>query len=143
MDNRYVERFLALYRTLDASNLEALQEVYRSDILFIDPAHEIKGLKELTNYFHRLYQGVDHIEFDFSPPLIEGNSGSFRWVMSFSHRSLAQGKPLTVDGISHIEFDGEGKVFFHRDYFDLGSMLYEHVPLLGRMVLSIKKRLGK
>lgn len=143
MENRYMDRFLTLYQKLDAGNLETLQDVYREDIRFVDPAHEIKGLEELTIYFHHLYQGVDHIEFDFSPPLVTEGRGSVRWEMKFSHRRLARGKTLAVEGVSYIEYDEQGKVFFHRDYFDLGQMLYEHVPLLGRLVLYIKKRLGK
>lgn len=143
MDNRHMEKFLALYRTLTVDNLELLQEVYREDIRFIDPAHEIRGLDELRAYFHCLYKDLQSIDFHFSPPLIVENSGSVRWRMTFSHKGLAKGKPLSLEGISYIEFDGEGKVFFHRDYFDLGAMLYEHVPLLGRLVLFIKKRLGQ
>lgn len=143
MNNAYrVERFLELYRTLDASNLEALQEVYRKDIHFVDPAHDIKGLDDLTKYFDHLYTAVDHVVFVFHPPLVVNNSASIRWEMRFSHRRLAQGKVLTMDGMSYIEFDDAGKVYFHRDYFDLGAMLYEHIPLLGRLVLNIKKRLG-
>jgi len=143
MDNaRTVERFLALYRTLDASNLEALQEVYRKDIHFVDPAHDIKGLNDLTSYFDHLYTAVEHVAFEFNPPLVVNNRASVRWEMRFSHRRLAQGNVLTIHGMSYIEFDDAEKVYFHRDYFDLGAMLYEHIPLLGRLVLNIKKRLG-
>ena len=41
-----------------------------------------------------------------------------------------------------IEFDEAGKVCQHRDYFDLGAMLYEQLPLLGPVVRTIKMRLG-
>jgi hypothetical protein len=33
-------------------------------------------------------------------------------------------------------------VCLHRDYFDLGAMLYEQLPLLGAVVRTLKGRLG-
>jgi hypothetical protein len=44
--------------------------------------------------------------------------------------------------MSYLQFDKAGKVRYHRDYFDLGAMLYEHLPLLGSLVKTIKRRLG-
>jgi len=38
--------------------------------------------------------------------------------------------------MSHLKF-ADGKVISHRDYFDLGEMLYEHIPLLGGVIKSI------
>ncbi len=34
------------------------------------------------------------------------------------------------------------KVYRHRDYFDAGAMLYEHLPVLGRVVSWLKRRVG-
>ena len=36
-----------------------------------------------------------------------------------------------------------GKIYYHRDYFDMGAMVYEQLPLLGRIVRKIKQRLGQ
>jgi hypothetical protein len=36
-----------------------------------------------------------------------------------------------------------GKIYYHRDYFDMGAMLYEHLPLLGRIIQRLKHRLGQ
>lgn len=49
---------------------------------------------------------------------------------------------MTVEGATRLEFDETGKVCLHRDYFDLGAMLYEQLPLLGAVVRTIKGRLG-
>ncbi|HGP4674712.1 TPA: nuclear transport factor 2 family protein, partial [Vibrio cholerae O1] len=37
----------------------------------------------------------------------------------------------------------EGKVTYHRDYFDMGEMLYEQLPVLGQVIRAIKRRLGQ
>ncbi len=62
--------------------------------------------------------------------------------MTFSHPRLRGSAPVTVEGATRLEFDETGKVCLHRDYFDLGAMLYEQLPLLGSVVRTIKGRLG-
>jgi hypothetical protein len=137
-----METFLRMYQNLSADNLQTLKSVYRDDVRFIDPAHEINGIDNLTAYFSALYKNIDSLRFSFREPMVVENRGYVSWEMSFSHKSLAGGNPITVDGVTYLEFDEQGRVYHHRDYFDLGAMLYEHVPLLGRLVTSIKKRLG-
>ena len=142
MDKEQIERICRLYNTLNVNNLELLSEIYREDICFIDPAHTLQGIEELTAYFQRLYLRVKEVNFTFEPPLISENSATVRWQMCLIHPSLEKGKPITVDGCSAFECDAGGKVYFHRDYFDLGAMLYEHLPLIGPIMRSIKRRLG-
>ena len=42
--------------------------------------------------------------------------------------------------ISHIRF--EERINYHRDYYDLGEMLYEHIPLYGWFTRQLKTRLA-
>ena len=59
-----------------------------------------------------------------------------------NHPSLRAGDTIRVEGASYLRTHN-GKIYYHRDYFDMGAMLYEHLPLLGRIVQRIKKRLGQ
>ena len=138
-----MEKFLAMYKDLSSDNLHLLQNIYSSDIQFIDPAHEINGLGKLTEYFSTLYQNAISIDFNFKDVVQQHNSCYLQWDMTFRHKSLAGGKTILVSGTTFLRFNDDHKVYFHRDYFDLGEMLYENLPLLGRLVISIKGRLGK
>ena len=138
-----MEKFLEVYQKLNADNLNTLQGVYRRDVRFIDPAHVIVGIDNLTAYFAALYTNLDSIVFNFCRPLLIEGKGYVSWQMTFCHKRLGGGKPITTDGVTYLEFDDQGMVFYHRDYFDLGAMLYEHIPLLGPLVKSIKRGLGK
>jgi hypothetical protein len=137
-----LDDFLAVYHRLTADNLDLLDRIYTADIEFCDPAHKIRGLDALHRYFAELYRNVDSISFSFhSRHLIDGEA-YLSWRMNFRHPKLARGRMIEVDGLSYLQFDDSGKVRYHRDYFDLGAMLYEHLPLLGSLVKSIKRRLG-
>jgi len=50
---------------------------------------------------------------------------------------------VLLDGISVIRFDEEDLVVYHRDYFDVGAMVYEHVPVVRFFVRQVKKRLQR
>lgn len=76
-------------------------------------------------------------------PHESGGEGYVQWDMIFIHRKLAGGRPVTIAGVTFLRSDENGKVFYHRDYFDLGAMVYKRVPLLGRLITKIKRRLGK
>lgn len=70
-------------------------------------------------------------------------AGYVQWTMNYSHSAINKGKNITVQGATFVRFVENGKVIYHQDYFDLGSMLYQHVPVLGSIIKSINRRLGK
>ncbi len=39
--------------------------------------------------------------------------------------------------------ENNAEVFLHRDFFDLGQLLYENVPLIGAINRQLKKGLTK
>ena len=135
--------FLEVFNSLSSDNLHRLEDIYTSDVHFIDPAHEIRGLASLRSYFEKLYTNVVSIDFDFHEPLQRGQSGYVQWVMDFSHPRLNGGRSIAVPGASFLRFTTEQKASYHRDYFDLGSMLYQHLPVLGTIIRSINRRLGQ
>ena len=134
--------FLEVYRSLSIENLHRLDQIYTADIHFVDPAHEIKGIENLRSYFEKLYANVKSVEFEFLDPFRSEDRGYVQWTMNFSHPRLSGGRNITVPGSSFLRFTKTHKVFSHRDYFDLGSMLYQHIPVLGGIVKSINRRLG-
>ena len=138
-----MKNFLDMYQNLNRDNLHLLATVYAENVQFVDPAHEINGLKELTAYFAALYQNVASIRFSFHDTLEGEGKAYIQWDMTYVHKKIAGGRPITITGTTFLRIDTDGKVIYHRDYFDLGAMVYEQIPLLGRLVTSIKKRLGK
>ena len=134
--------FLEVYRSLSGENLHRLADIYTADVHFVDPAHEIKGLDNLRDYFDNLYTNVTSVKFQFHDHFRSEESGYVRWTMLLSHPRLNSGRQIEVPGSSFLKFSSDDKVSYHRDYFDLGSMLYQHIPVLGGIVKYINRRLG-
>jgi hypothetical protein len=138
-----LDDFLAVYQKLDADSLDLLGQVYSDQIRFCDPAHEITGLPALKDYFAELYRHVTAISFSFNRRHLLDSEAYIGWTMTVSHPRLAGGQPVAVDGMSYLQFDEHGKVLYHHDYFDLGALLYEQLPLLGSIIKTIKRRFGR
>ena len=138
-----IDRFLNTYKKLDKDSLDLLSDIYADQIRFVDPVHRIDGLENLRAYFQALYLNVSTIAFDFDNPQTGDEHIFVPWQMRFSHPRLGRGRTIDVPGISQLRFNAEGKACFHRDYFDLGALLYEHLPGLGGVVRMAKKRLGR
>jgi hypothetical protein len=146
-----IQRFKSIYSRLDntkaacgkiAGNSQQvlLDEVYSENVTFKDPVHQIEGLMAYRRYMESMYSNVVSCEFTYHEHWIGENSATIKWDMLFRHRKLGNGKLITVRGITHVRFSD--RIDYHEDVFDVGAMLYEHLPLLGRMLLKIKARLA-
>ena len=138
-----MDAFLETYTRLKADNLHLLREIYTPEIHFIDPVHELRGLDELTKYFLHLYANITSIHFAFMHPQRVGEQGYVQWLMTYSHPRLNGGRLIKMPGATFLQFEKNGKVCIHRDYYDLGAMLYQHLPLLGPAVRFVNRRLGR
>ena len=137
----FLRQFAQRFAQLDKDNLQRLGELYTDDVRFTDPLHEVQGLGQLRGYFAELYANVSELRFDFHGfDQITESEGYLRWVMSYRHPRLAGGRLIRVDGCSHLRW--RDKVYCHRDYFDAGALLYEHLPVLGRAIAWLKRRMG-
>jgi len=143
MAEKTVQRFMDLFHQLNTDNAQGplLDQVYRHDMVFEDSFHRIEGLSNFKDYCESVYENLTFCEFTFHDTWISQADAMLIWTMNYGHPRLNRGKPITVEGSSHIKFDH--RVYYHRDYFDGGKLLYEHVPLLGTAIQQLKKRMVK
>ncbi|MAO13503.1 MULTISPECIES: nuclear transport factor 2 family protein [unclassified Marinobacter] len=136
-----LDQFCALFNQLDKGNLNKLQQVYGEDIEFQDPFGTVNGLDELTNYFADAYGNVIRCQFRFNSPVIQDSWCTIPWVMELQHKRIKGGKTVEVEGISHLRIL-DGRVRYHRDYFDAGQLLYENLPVVGGVIRWVKEQAG-
>jgi len=135
------ERFRTLYNKLDKNSLEILSDLYDGDVIFIDPIHTVNGLGELTEYCRNLYANVETIEFDYHE--VSYGPGLFHqdWTMTFCHPKMNKGEPIKVDGSTRCRVNDIGLITEHQDYYDVGQMIYQNIPLIGSCIQLINRRL--
>lgn len=134
--------FIDIYQILSTDNLSLLSKIYHEDVIFIDPMHQIEGFDNLSQYFKNLYENLSSCTFVIEDVLLDNDQASLYWSMCYQHAKLNHGNPVTVLGSSHIKGSGD-KVIYHRDYLDLGAMLYEQLPVFGKLTKWFKKQAVK
>ena len=138
----WLTHFIATYQRLSTDNLALLETIYDQDIHFVDPIHELRGFELLSTYFSGLYENLSQCDFEVNHFIQQGNEASLFWKMTYQHTKLNKGQPVIVFGTSHIKAKN-GKVIYHRDFLDLGAMLYEQLPVLGKIIKLIKQKAAK
>lgn len=135
------EKIKYVFNALRADNLHILDDFYAYDTEFVDPLGTHKGLNGVKSYYKNLYQNVKDIKFETKDLVSNGNSHVFVWRMILVADGLNGGSPVTLEGNSHIKFNDQNLVIYHRDYFDMGEFIYEHIPVLGWTLKKIKQKL--
>lgn len=140
-NNMQQEKIKHVFNTLRADNLKVLDDFYDPNTEFIDPIGTHRGIKAVKDYYENLYKNVKDIRFEYKDLVSSGNTHVLIWTMILTAEGLNGGKPVILSGSSHIKFNESNLVIYHRDYFDMGEFIYEHVPLLGWTIKHIKTRL--
>ena len=134
-----VENFCLYYKEFNQDSIAGLDSIYDQNAVFEDPIGKVEGLNDLKRHFSKMMSNVSYCRFEITDVMANDGQAFITWTMSFAHPKLNGHKKITVNGVSEIKFDE--RITYHRDYFDVGSMFYEQVPILKTIIQALKKRL--
>jgi hypothetical protein len=134
-----LEHFKDYFRFLHQSDLSRLREIYADRIVFKDPVHDIRGLVELEDYFTSMCADLSDCRFEYLDEVVGVDAAYIKWVMHFRHPRL-RNRLISVRGVSHLKFSD--KIEYHEDFYDMGAMLYEQLPVLGNVTRWLRLRLA-
>ena len=98
-----------------------------------------RGLVELEDYFTSMCADLSDCRFEYLDEVVGERSAYIKWMMHFKHPRLGN-RLISVRGVSHLKL-GE-KIEYHEDFYDMGAMLYDQLPLLGNVTRWLKMRLA-
>lgn len=137
-----LDALLEFYQTLTPERIADFDEFYAENAYFKDPFNEVRRLDDIKEIFSRMFLQVADPRF-----LVKEHAGDMRglflvWDMSFRMKSWRPRESQIIRGVSHLRFGPDGKVAYHRDYWDTGEELYSKLPLLGAGVRLLRRLLG-
>ena len=136
--NSVVDNLKQTFATADKISADDLARIYSPDVVFVDPLGRVEGFENLSRYFSGVYSNVTSCRFDYLDEWRLDGSTSIKWDMFFQHPKLAGGAEIQVRGVSLLKFTD--KVQYHEDIYDVGALMYEHIPVLGGPVKWLKRR---
>ncbi|XOZ34165.1 nuclear transport factor 2 family protein [Halomonadaceae bacterium KBTZ08] len=139
LSSEQLTRFQDLFNESPPDIDRLMDECYHQRILFRDPLVERRGTEPLADYLRCAYVNVTRCEFDFGEPAQNAHSVCLPWSMTLEHPRLARGRAFIVEGVSLLQGQDD-QIIFHRDYYDAGQLLYENIPLIGRLIHWIRSR---
>jgi steroid Delta-isomerase len=136
-----VQRLVACYETLSPQTLDALVNLYSTDVRFKDPFNEVQGTAALRRVFEHMFKLQAVVRFDVRVAACEGDDAVLVWLYrGWREATTGSADALTLRGSTHVHFDAQGRIDVHRDYWDAAEELYETVPMLGALMRWLKRR---
>jgi len=129
------------YEQFSVETIARLDEIYTQDLEFRDPVHTMHGSLAVKNYLRRLASELSHYRIRYLDESIGEHAAYLTWEMDYAHKRLRQGRIITVRGMSQVRYTT--RIFYHEDCYDLGALLYEHLPGLGLATRHLKHRLAR
>ncbi len=136
-------RFKTFLMSISDTNYvrENTLKTYAADAYLDDTLAIHHGAAEIEAYFVKTSETMTSYQVTIDDTARSGDDYYIRWTMVFAAPALSGGKPIHSVGISQVRFNREGKVAFHRDFWDSGQNFYAHLPAVGGAVGFVKKRL--
>lgn len=134
-----LDRLVAFYHGLTPESVMRFPEFYSADAYFKDPFNEVHGVEAIQCIFRHMFQQVKTPCFVITECVADANGVMLVWEFCYRVRLWGRGETQVMRGVSHLRFAADGKVNYHRDYWDVAEELYMKIPFLGGMMKCLKK----
>lgn len=131
---------VAYYHALTPASLEQLGHIYAETAQFKDPFNQTQGLAPIRHIFQKMFDGLNEPRFTVVNTLTEGDQAMLVWDFTFTKKGLPS--PMCIHGSSHLRYDAQGKIIWHRDYWDAAQELYSKLPVIGALMRWLQRRLA-
>lgn len=137
-----VAALVAWFEQLTPASLSRLECHYAADACFKDPFNEVQGLPAIARVFERMFADLLAPRFIVTQQVVQGAHAFLTWEFRFHYRRWRTDTEQCVRGATHFVFNPQGRVVWHRDYWDAAEELYETWPLLGPLMRALRRRVS-
>jgi hypothetical protein len=130
------------FETLSPGTLDQLRKLAAPDMHFRDPFNDVVGTEKVIRSLQLGYEHAEDLRFEFLDEAWSEPVCYYRWRFFFRPKRLSGGRVWTIEGVSEVRFDQDGLVIEHLDHWDAASQFYGKLPLLGRMIDLVRRRVA-
>lgn len=131
--------YCAFLEAFNARSIRLIEKLVEPGIHFKNPLNDVMGVEQVQRVFKQLFEITDKVKIK----IIDASWGDkertayIRWNLTYER----EGRRHSIEGMSELMFSNAAKVMLHIDYWDAGENLYEHIPVLGRVLRFVKSKL--
>jgi len=130
-----VDALIRYFHELTPESLARFPEFYTESAFFKDPFNEVRGTAAIQRIFAHMFERTVAPHFVVTEKLADDNSAMLAWEFRY-------GQGQRIRGVSHLRFADDGRVAYHRDYWDAAEELYMKLPVLGALMRWLRRRLA-
>lgn len=130
--------YLELFTHLTPERIPEFSRWVSRDVHFRDPFNDVRGISKMQAILHDMFERSGDPRFNVLEYRLAGDTAFVRW--RFSARLPLLGD-MHVEGVSRLQFDNQGLISEHLDYWD-SAPIYLKLPLIGALLRGIKGRMA-
>lgn len=136
------DALIQFYHDISLDSLARFPEFYSDNAYFKDPFNEVRGVAAIQRIFTHMFSQVAEPRFVITEKVVDAGGVMLIWEFYFRVRLWGKGEAQVMRGVSHLKFDHDGKVNYHRDYWDTAEELYMKLPALGSLMRGLRRVLS-
>lgn len=109
-------------------SLEEMRRWFTDDVVFEDPLQRIEGLEEYWEMNERLLKKNHDLQIQMEESAQNGPHIMFTFSLSMAPSKKRPNVRIYNTGMTYVRLNAEGKIEYHRDYWDFNTMFLSAFP---------------
>lgn len=130
--------YLELFANLTPERIPEFSQWVSADVHFRDPFNDVRGIAKMQAILVDMFERTSEPKFRVLEHRLGGDTGFVRW--NFSAQLPLLGK-LSVEGVSRLQFNNDGLISEHLDYWD-SAPIYLKLPVVGWLLKRLKAKMA-
>lgn len=135
-----VEELERYFTTLTAESVRDLGAYYTDDAYFRDPFNEVTGVSRIQAIFAHMFEAMHEPRFLIRERVLQGDRLVLIWDFDFRIKRYKPEATQRIHGLSVLKLAADGRIAWHRDYWDAAGELYEKLPVIGGLMRWLKRK---
>jgi len=135
-------RAKAFFEQIAPADVARIDAAYADGAYFRDPFNEVEGLAAIARVYAKMFEHLDGVRFAIVETVVDAGGAMLTWDMTYRVKAWRANQTQRIHGASHLKFAADGRIAYHRDYWDAANELYAKLPLIGPVMRYLRKRLA-
>ena len=136
------QRAREFFERFAPADVPRLGTIYAGKATFRDPFNDVAGLAAIQDVYARMFDVLDDVRFTILDVVVDGSGAMLTWDLTYRVKRWRPDRTQRIHGASHLRFAPDGRIAYHRDYWDAANELYAQLPLVGPLMRYLKRRFG-
>lgn len=134
--NSQLNSLIKYFEGLSPELLVLIGGVYTDNAYFKDPFNEVRGIAQVKNIYLRRFSTYRQPYMKVRQSFTGADGTALRWDLTFSLGAMTR----TISGMTLLRLDYNGRIEYHRDFWDATEAIYAKIPGMSAVMRYAKRK---